>query len=340
MVLGMHAGYLQLPPGDPRFAEHHLTGTAVGTLVVLSVNTMRFSYRLSLWSALVAMAGYLWIRSHHDRIDPLTFVDLFLFGSVCAMHVYSSRRFESILGRTMLDLRSIQEARLSSLSRLVAGIAHEMNSPLGVMKTNAQLVGRVGEIVRSTPPAEKKFERALDSLDQAQKASTSAVERMASIVESLRKFSRLDQAEVQVVDVRECLDACVEMLPAEAKSRIQIVKTFPAEPTRISCRPAHLNQAFLNVLENAVQAMEKEGTLELRIIEQISGTRIEIADTGRGIPPEKLAQIFDPTFSGTGGRTKMGFGLASCHAIIGDHGGTIRIESEIGRGTTVTITIP
>src|SRR5688572_24798591 len=92
LVLRMHIGYLQLAGGDPRFAEHHLTGVAVGTICVLGVNMMRFSWRLSIWSTLVGIANTAWIRLHHDRFDALTFVDMFLFSSLCAMLVYTSVR--------------------------------------------------------------------------------------------------------------------------------------------------------------------------------------------------------------------------------------------------------
>jgi signal transduction histidine kinase len=339
LVLGMHVGYEQVVKGDPLFAEHHLTGTAVGTMVVLGVNMMRFSWRLSLWSTLVAIAGTAWIRLHHDRFDALTLVDMFLFSSLCAMLVYTSRRFQSILARVMLDLRDVQEARLASLSRLVAGIAHEMNTPLGAIKANTQVAGRAAEILRSQGADPKKTERALGALEQAQKAGTSAVERMTAIVESLKRFARLDQGEVQLTDVRECVDACLELLPGEAKARIRIERAFTEIP-RIACRPGQLNQALMNLLENAVQAIDGEGRIEVRVAEKGGQVEVVIEDSGRGIPSEKLAQIFDPTFSSGGARTKMSLGLASSRSIVSDHGGTIGIESEVGRGTTVTVRLP
>jgi two-component system, NtrC family, sensor kinase len=325
---------------DPIFAEHHITGTAVGTMVVLSANMLRFSWSLSIWSTFVAMIGYVTIRLANDRFDTLTFVDLVLFGSVCGMLVYTSHRFKSILARVMLDLRAVQDARLASLSRLVAGIAHEMNTPLGALKANTQVAGKAGEMIRSalTEP-NPKMDRALNALDQAQRAGTSAIERVTTIVDSLKRFSRLDQSEVQLADLRECLDTCIDLLPAEAKARIAIEKSYDDIP-RITCRPGQLNQALMNLLENAVQAIEGEGKIEVRVAEEPGQVAITIADSGRGIPKEKLAQIFDPTFSSGGTRTKMAFGLASSKGIVTDHGGTIAIESEVGRGTTVTLRLP
>jgi signal transduction histidine kinase len=340
LVLGMHAGYAVAQEVDPLFAEHHLTGTAVGTLVVLGVNMMRFSRKLSIWSTAVAIACYAIIRIAHDRFDALTVVDFVLFASLCGMLVYTSHRFSSILSRVMLDLRTAQDARLASLTRLVAGVAHELNTPLGALKTNAQVGGRAGEVLKSAiPEPDKKVERALNALDQAQRAGSAAVERVSSIVESLKRFARLDQAEVQLADVRECLATCIELLPSDAKARIAVTATFSEVP-RISCRPGHLNQAFMNLLENAVQAIDGEGKIEVRIAERDGQIAIAVEDTGRGIPKERLASIFDPTFASGGARTKMGFGLASSKSIVADHGGTIDIQSEVGRGTTVTVLLP
>ncbi len=340
LVVGMQAGYEQALGVGPLFAEHHLSGTAVGTLVVLSVNMMRFSWRLSVWSTLVAIAGFSWIRLAHDRFDTLSYVDLVLFSSLCAMLVYTSHRFKSILSHVMLDLRAVQEARLASLSRLVAGIAHEMNTPLGALNANTQVAGRAAEIIRAEIAApEQRVERALTSLEQAGQAGRDAVERAITIVDSLKRFARLDQSEVQLADVRECLDACLELLPSEAKARVDVERRFE-EVQRIACRPGQLNQAFMNLLENAVQAIEGAGRIEIRVEARGSEVEIQIEDSGCGIPKERLAQIFDPTFSSGGSRTKMGFGLASSQGIVQDHGGTIAIESEIGSGTTVTVRLP
>lgn len=235
----------------------------------------------------------------------------------------------------------IQSEKMASLGMLVAGIAHEINTPVGAIvstgDTLGRLPGKLGEALRAGD---------LERVNQLGKlmAETLAVNRIAcdrivQIVANLKSFARLDQADVKVADLHEGIESTLLLIRHEVKGRVEIVKDFGTLP-EIQCRPNQLNQVFLNLMMNSAQAIEGRGTIRIETRHEGSDVLLRFSDTGRGIPRKNLPRLFEPQFTTKGPEVGMGFGLSICKQIIETHGGTISVESEPGKGTTFTLRLP
>jgi len=239
----------------------------------------------------------------------------------------------------------IQE-KMASLGNLVAGIAHEVNNPIGAVASASDVSARCIEKIKSLlngddhePLAEnKQFLRSLQMLEDNSKVSKLASERIARIVKSLKTFARLDEAEFQEANLHEGLDSTLTLLHHETKNRIEIVKEYGSIPM-VECYPNQLNQVFMNILINAIQAIEGKGTITVRTYVEDNEVKIQIADSGRGIPPDKLDKIFDPGYTSKSRGIGTGLGLSISYSIIEKHSGRIEVESEVGKGSTFTISL-
>jgi len=166
-----------------------------------------------------------------------------------------------------------------------------------------------------------------------------ACDRIINIIRSLKNFARLDEAERKRVNIHEGLDSSLILVHHQLKNRIEIVKDYGVLP-EIECFPNQLNQVFMNLLVNAAQAIPGRGTLTIKTLHLGNEIQVKISDTGVGIPRENMRKIFDPGFTTKGVGVGTGLGLSICYKIIQDHRGRIAVESEVGRGTTFTITLP
>ena len=240
----------------------------------------------------------------------------------------------------------IQE-KMASLGDLVAGVAHEMNTPLGAIRSTHDTLTRALDKLRQTVErnlsAGHKDHQSLQTLfnvmADANRVITSGAERVTRIVDSLRNFARLDEAEFQLADIHEGIESTLTLLESQTAKDINIVKRY-GEIGRVYCAPGQLNQVIMHLLKNALHAIESTGEIRISTFEANHKVYIQIADTGVGIPPAQLERIFDFDFHATQGRMKMGFGLSTDFKVIHDHQGDIRIESEVGKGTEVTISLP
>jgi signal transduction histidine kinase len=140
-------------------------------------------------------------------------------------------------------------------------------------------------------------------------------------------------------DLHEGIDSTIPLIQHQLKQGISIVKEYGQIPT-VMCYPSRMNQVFLNLLVNAVQAIEGEGSITIRTSADDDAVRLKFIDTGNGIPKENLDRVFDPGFTTKGVGVGTGLGLPICYQIIQDHRGEISIESEVGKGTTVTVSLP
>ena len=171
------------------------------------------------------------------------------------------------------------------------------------------------------------------------KGTLEAGERIATLVRSLKNFARLDEAEYQKADVLEGLDSALTLMESELRGRVEVVREYGEVPL-IECYPGQLNQVFINLLQNASQAIEGQGRITVRGQMRDDYIRIEIADTGKGIEAERLASIFDFGISAEGQRVKMGSGLSTAYTIVQRHGGEIRLESQLDVGTRALVSVP
>lgn len=186
---------------------------------------------------------------------------------------------------------------------------------------------------------DNSFSKAVKLLETNHQLATTCSNRIATIVQSLKTFAQLDEAEFQITDLHEGIDSALTLLSSQLKNDISIVKRYSAmEP--IYCAPGQLNQVFMHVLKNALAATEQGGTITILTSEDRDWVFVQISDTGEGIPPDQLERIFDLDFQVADRRIKMGFGLATDYRIIQEHQGEINVESLEGKGTTVTISLP
>jgi signal transduction histidine kinase len=179
----------------------------------------------------------------------------------------------------------------------------------------------------------------LDNIHKLNSINETATERIVNIVNSLRKFARLDQAEKDSFDIHEGLDNTLVLVEHELKNRIEVIKDYGALP-EIDCFPNQVNQVFMNILVNAAQAIEGQGTIRVATRRQADRVIVEIADSGVGMNADVRSRIFDPGFTTKGAGVGTGLGLSIVHQIVEDHGGEISVDSEPGRGTTFTVRLP
>lgn len=242
----------------------------------------------------------------------------------------------------------IQSEKMASLGNLVAGVAHEINNPIGAIHSAADVSVRAVERIHKAFDGsqsltelqqDRRFQHALHALAENTQLIESASNRVNHIVRSLKTFARLDEAHYQRTNIHDGLDSTLMLLHHEIKNRIQVEKQYGQIPL-ILCYPNELNQVFMNILANAAQAITGQGTIRIRTRIDDSHVYIDIEDDGRGIPPEKITKIFDPGFTTRGVGVGTGLGLSISYNIIKKHRGEIRVKSEVGEGTTFTIVLP
>jgi two-component system NtrC family sensor kinase len=246
----------------------------------------------------------------------------------------------------MQNRLNVQE-RMASLGSLVAGVAHEVNSPLGVINsmndTSIRALDQLKSALAETSPAEREARRSEQSvfevLDNAHRVIATGTERMTKIMRSLRSFARLDEAEFQLSDLHEGIESTLTLLQSQLVEGITVVKQF-GDLSQVYCSPGQLNQVIMHVLKNAVQAIEDVGTITITSHEDPDWVYVRIHDTGTGIPKEELDRIFDFSFNEKTDRVMMRFGLATSHHIMQAHQGDMDIKSEEGKWTEVTIRLP
>jgi signal transduction histidine kinase len=242
------------------------------------------------------------------------------------------------------ELREAQEQlmqaeKMKSLGQLVAGVAHELNNPIGFVHANIQLIEEQVARIRDPNAAPADVERAREALAKLIARSKEGTDRVRRIVQDLRTFSRMDQAELQEADLHEELDRTIALMEPRCKDCVRIERDYGQLP-RVRCYPGQLNQVFLNLLMNACDAIGKSGTIRITTRALPSGVRIEVHDDGAGIPPEIQGRIFDPFFTTKPVGKGTGLGLSLSHGIVARHGGRISVQSEPGHGTTFTIDLP
>jgi len=239
----------------------------------------------------------------------------------------------------------IQAEKMASLGALTAGIAHEVNTPIGAINSNADISKRciekiVGALERCQNIAELKdddqFQRSVQALQKTNRVTMECSDRISQLIGSLKNFSRLDEADSQRVDLHEGIDSALNLLQHELKGRIDVVKEYGSLPS-INCHVSEINQVFMNILRNAADAIEGQGQITIRTSTNASQASVRIEDTGVGMAPDMVRRVFDPAFTRKGSRVRAKMGLFTSYQIVQKHEGEIRIESELGKGTAVTV---
>ncbi len=251
----------------------------------------------------------------------------------------------------------VQSEKMVSLGQLVAGIAHEINNPIGAIYANMPPLEEYIDDIKGTvefaqgcmdEPEVQKLNAHMAAIDytfvtedlaKLLGSQKQAADRIRNIVLSLRNFSRLDQGEVKSVRLEEGLDSTLQMLHHNYKDRITIEKDYTLNEM-VECYAGELNQVFMNILANAIQAIPDKGSIFITTAKVADQAVISIADTGTGMPDEVRKKIFDPFFTTKDVGEGTGLGLSISYGIIEKHQGTLTVESELNRGTRFIIAIP
>ncbi len=268
-----------------------------------------------------------------------------------ARDITEKKRVQLDLERAHRELREkeahlIQSERMAALGKLVRGIAHEINSPVGAIGSMCDtLDSAVAKLQRHLASGgagaapDPALETILRVIRDASRVICAGNDRVAGIVESLRSFTRLDEADLKACDIHEGIDSALTLLGHELRDRIDVVREY-GDVGPVVCHPRQLNQVFLNVLRNASQAITDSGRITIRTCRDGDAVSVTIGDTGCGIPQDQLDHIFEPRFVGRADRIGSSLGLSICYDIMRRHGGRIQVESDLGRGSTFTIVIP
>ena len=235
----------------------------------------------------------------------------------------------------------IQSEKMSSLGQLVAGVAHELNNPIGYLYANMKELQNYIDLLKQGKEGKSvaSEEYIKEDIDQIIIESVEGSERVKAIVESLRKFSRLDEAEFKFADIHDGLDSTIMLISKELGDRIKIHKDYSNIPL-INCMPGHLNQVFMNLLMNAIQSIENDGNIWITTLIKNDMVTIKFKDDGKGISKDNIEKLFEPFFTTKPIGTGTGLGLSISYGIIKEHGGNITVKSKLNNGTTFTILFP
>ncbi len=252
----------------------------------------------------------------------------------------------------------LQREKMASIGQLAAGVAHEINNPIGFVSSNLRtldkytkrLAGYVGLLEKSLQgsPAwdnlqverkKIKLDFLLEDTADLIEESLDGSERVRKIVQNLKTFSRVDQEGEQSTDLNECLESTVAIVWNEIKYKATLEKDF-AEIPELVCNPQELTQVFTNILVNAAQAIDKDGRIKISSRYDEKNIIVSIQDNGSGIAEENLARIFEPFFTTKEVGKGTGLGMSISYEIIKKHGGEIQVQTEVGEGTCFTLTFP
>lgn len=242
----------------------------------------------------------------------------------------------------------IQSEKLALLGNLVAGIAHEVNNPIGVINSITDVSNRAIQKIhqeieqfssKEKPPQTDKLEKTIGILRRNNEATLEAGNRIVDLVGRLKNFVRLDEADLQLIDIHTCLDDTLALLCTQKPDRIMLETKYSDIP-KIRCYPSQLNQVFMTLLTNAMDAIEGDGKITVSSNVEDGNCLVVIEDTGKGIPEEKLSSLFEIGFGSKDQAVRMSVGLANVQNVVQKHDGTIAVESTIDVGTTFHIRLP
>ncbi|MDL0431969.1 ATP-binding protein [Marinobacter sp. TBZ242] len=249
----------------------------------------------------------------------------------------------AVIKQAQMDL--YESARLRSVGQLAAGVAHEINNPIGFISSNLKVAGDYVNDLRELVPDTDQNRELLNDFSDLIGESSDGTRRIASIVSDLKTFSSIDQADYTLCDVNELLSSAVHLLQTEYGHDVDILEK-PGELPKISGHPSRLSQTFYNLLDNAAQALKlrESGTERGRILAKTTvtsdGIQVVIQDNGCGIAEDIRERVFDAFFTSRPVGAGTGLGLTVAQDTIRAHRGSIQIDSREGTGTRVTLFLP
>ena len=301
---------------------------AYGRLTVMAA--LLLALGLIAWQATVIARGHRHLQRTHDELEIRV----------------EERTAELKATQNQLIMRE----KMASLGSLVAGVAHELNNPVGAVNSAADVcarcLGRIAELVAASESLEelrgnRRFQQAMRMLEKNSHIAQVGTGRIQHIVSTLRNFARLDEADLQEADLQEGLESTLTLLHHQLTDTISVIEDYGDLPT-VQCYPQELNQVFMNLLSNAIHSLADEDGGEIRIATYADAqcAYVAISDTGCGISPEIVERVYDPGFTTKGVGVGTGLGLAISYQIVQKHHGELRVESELGHGSTFTVVLP
>ena len=280
-------------------------------------------------------------------------------------HLAAALEHQRELNHQLEDAQNqlLQSEKMASLGQLAAGVAHELNNPIGFVHSNlGTLEGYLHDIFEiadvceqaavnaasredfasiEAKKKEKDFEFIQQDVFQLMTESKDGLNRVRKIVQDLKDFSRVGETHWLLADIHAGIDSTLNIVWNELKYKCTVVKHYGSDVPSIYCLPSQLNQVYMNLLVNAAHAIEERGEITISTERCDADTiRILISDTGHGIPPESQKRIFEPFFTTKPVGKGTGLGLSIAWGIVGKHHGKIEVASVMGKGTTFTITLP
>lgn len=280
------------------------------------------------------------------------------------MHILEVKNRELEDAYTELKLtqsKILQQEKMASIGQLAAGVAHEINNPMGFISSNlgtlnkyiekimkyARILTETVEGLKDSATAAvlrdvragQKFDFIVEDTKKLIAESLEGAARVKAIVQNLKNFSRVDESEARFADINECMESTINIAWNELKYKATLKKEYGKLPL-IKCYPQQLNQVFMNLIVNAAHAIEAQGGIHVRSWERDTSIFVSVSDTGCGIPEPDIARIFEPFFTTKEVGKGTGLGLSIAYDIVKKHNGEITVRSEVGKGTTFTIRIP
>lgn len=270
------------------------------------------------------------------------------------------------------QVQLIQQEKMASIGQLAAGMAHEINNPMGFIYSNLNAMQNYSQTIASLIRSYRDFfddlntdvtaaewrERLLERVEQLRllaremeidfiledidaliAESKDGADRIKKIVIDLKEFAQPGESGLKLTDINQCLDSALNIITNEIKYKAIVTKDYGELPPVI-CRPQQMSQVFMHLLLNAAQAIEEKGEIEVHSAPSDGGVYVRISDTGAGIAEAILPKIYDPFFTTRAVGSGTGLGLNVVYQIIKQHGGTIRAESSVGQGTCFHIHLP
>jgi len=280
---------------------------------------------------------------------------------------YPSRKGISVFVKDITEKKNmeqmlIQSEKMASIGTLAAGVAHEINNPMGYISSNLRMLLKyyeknknfytdiqklIEEQIKDKDIVDRFLELKKDAnidkivadMKDATVESIEGAEKIIKIVSDLREFAREEKPKIEITDINRGIENTLNIIWNELKYKAEVIKEFGDIP-EIECDIQRLEQVFMNILLNAAQAIEEKGTIEIKTFGSDNSVVIQISDTGKGMSKEEINKIFDAFYTTKAPDKGTGLGLSISYRIIQEHNGKIEVESEVGEGTTFTIKLP
>jgi signal transduction histidine kinase len=252
---------------------------------------------------------------------------------------YRARRAaeEALEGLRQAQSRLLMSENAASQGRFAAALSHELNSPIGALTSALDTLFAAYEKLESHAAPINRIKSVIVGATTSARQSS---QRLLATIERMKHLTNLDRAEEQVVDLNELWESTVALHLGTLEGRARVTLDLDPLP-RIRCRPQQLSAVFANLLRNAADAIEEEGTIQISGRHRGKEILLEVRDSGTGIPPDRLTHLFEPSFRVEGSRVSTSnWGLFISRSIIAEHGGRLEIESTEGQGTTAKIALP